>query len=105
MLSFPTQKDTQDRSMQCFRETWLIEKIPDEAITLDSYSFQRGLQRVKAARLAMEEQPSLSNKSCCTDFKIISKTCLESVEYLTVKLRLVLLASRTAGILNVVKQH
>lgn len=63
----PNAVHIQDCSIPCFRETWLIEKAPDKAITLDSYSFQSGPQHIKAVRLTVAERPSLSNKSCYTD--------------------------------------
>ncbi|CAM4331524.1 unnamed protein product [Leuciscus chuanchicus] len=37
-VQISTQRDLQDCSMLCFCETWLGERTPDEAITLDGYT-------------------------------------------------------------------
>ena len=57
-----TQKDIQDCTLLCFCETWLGERTPDEAVTLDGYTVFRGDGALgKAERPAEVERPFSSN--------------------------------------------
>ncbi|KAK0146756.1 hypothetical protein N1851_013962 [Merluccius polli] len=78
------QKDIQDCTLLCFCETWLGERTPDEAVTPDGYTVFRG---DRSARESGGGMAILVKQSWCTDRRIISKSCSENVEYLTVRLR------------------
>ena len=83
-----TQKDIQDCTLFCFCETWLGEKSPDAAVTLDGYTVFRGDRSARDSGKTRGGGTAIYVKqSWCKDCRIISKSCSENVEYLTVRLR------------------
>lgn len=82
------QKDIRDCSILCFCETWLGERTPDEAMTPDGYTvFREDRCAVESGKTRGGGTAALVKKSWCTDSKIISTSCSEHVEYLTLRLR------------------
>ncbi|XP_073720820.1 uncharacterized protein [Misgurnus anguillicaudatus] len=83
-----TQRDIQDCSMLCFCETWLGKRTPDEAITPDGYTaFREDRSAVDSGKTRGGGTAVLVKQTWCTDCKLISKSCSENVEFLTLKLR------------------
>lgn len=71
--------------MLYFCETWLEERTPDAAITPESYTIYRA--DWNNAESGKTRSGRIIKQSWCIDCKIISKSCSENVEYLTLKLR------------------
>jgi hypothetical protein len=64
------------------------EKSPDEAVTLDGYTVFRGDRSARDSGKTRGGGTAIYVKqSWCKDCRIISKSCSENVEYLTVRLR------------------
>ena len=64
------------------------EKSPDEAVTLDGYTVFRGDRSARDSGKTRGDGTAIYVKqSWCKDCRIISKSCSENVEYLTVRLR------------------
>ncbi|XP_032872293.1 NACHT, LRR and PYD domains-containing protein 12-like [Amblyraja radiata] len=81
-------RNLQDCSMLCFCETWLGERTPDEAITPDGYTaFREDRSAADSGKTRGGGTAVLVKQTWCTDCKLISKSCSENVEDLTVKLR------------------
>lgn len=67
-------------------ETWLGERTPDEAITPDGYTVFREDHCTADSGKTNGGTAALVKQTWCIDWKMISKSCSEDVEYLTLKL-------------------
>lgn len=76
------QRDIQECSM-CFYETWLGERMPDEAIKLHGDTVFKGDRSMTTSGKTHSGGTAvLVKQTWCTDCGIIFKSCSENVEYL-----------------------
>ncbi len=83
-----TQRYIQDCSVLCFCETWLDQRTPDEAITPAGYSVYRAdRSAADSGKTRGGGTAILIKQSWSTDNTVISQSCSEDVEFITVKCR------------------
>lgn len=74
------QRYVQDCSMLCFCETWLGDKTPDESITPEGYMVYRAnCNAVDCGKTRGGGTAIFVNQSWCTDSKVISQYCCETI--------------------------
>lgn len=83
-----TQRYFKDCSVLCFCETWLGQRTPDEAITPAGYTVYRAdRSETECGKTRGGGTAILVKQSWSTDNMVISQSCSENVEYITVKCR------------------
>ncbi|XP_068569872.1 uncharacterized protein [Cebidichthys violaceus] len=95
-----TQRYIQDCSVLCFCETWLGETTPDEVITPGGYkAFRADRKAADCGKTRGGGTAIFVKQSWCTDTKVISQSCSEDVEYITLRCKPFYLPRRLQSII------